>query len=71
MNKLKQYLYGGDWLLAMSAGLVVLLFLMAVTKEPSPEPLPKVQETILEDGTKCVVVKGFYSYNAITCDWSK
>jgi len=25
----------------------------------------------LEDGTKCVVLKGIYSDNAITCEWGK
>ena len=71
MNKLKEYLYRGDWLLVMSVGILFLLFLMLITKEPKPERPPKIQEVTLEDGTKCVVLKGFYSDNAITCEWSK
>jgi hypothetical protein len=71
MNKLKEFLYSGDWLLAMSVGILFLLFLMIITQEPKPERPPKIQEIVLEDGTKCVVLKGFYSDNAITCDFRK
>ena len=71
MNKLKEYLYSGDWLLVMSVGIVCLFIAMIITKEPKPERPPKIQEVTLEDGTKCVVLKGFYSDNAITCEWSK
>jgi hypothetical protein len=71
MNKLKDFLYRGDLLLAMSVGLFLLLFLMLITQEPKPERPPKIQEVTLEDGTKCVVLKGFYSDNAITCDFRK
>jgi len=71
MNKLKEFLNRGDWLLVMSVGILFLLFLMLITKEPKPERPPKIQEVTLEDGTKCVVLKGFYSDNAITCEWSK
>ena len=62
---------GVDLLLAMSVGLFLLLFLMLITQEPKPERPPKIQEIVLEDGTKCVVLKGFYADNAITCEWSK
>ena len=71
MNKLKKFFYGGDWLLAMSVGILFLLFLMIITQEPKPERPPKIQEVTLEDGTKCAVLKGFYRDNAITCNWSK
>ncbi len=71
MNKLKEFLYRGDWLLAVSVGILFLLFLMIITQEPKPERQPKIQEVTLEDGTKCAVLKGFYSDNAITCNWSK
>jgi hypothetical protein len=52
---------------------VVMIGLMValISKEPTPKPPPKIQEVTLEDGTKCVVLKGFYSDNAITCEWSK
>ena len=71
MNKLKEYLYSGDWLLAMSVGILFLLYLMIITQGPKPEQQPKIQDVTLEDGTKCAVLKGFYSDNAITCNWSK
>ena len=71
MNKLKEYLNRGDWLLAMSVGILFLFIAMIITQEPKPERPPKIQEVTLEDGTKCVVLKGFYSDNAITCEWSK
>jgi hypothetical protein len=73
MNKLKEYLNRGDWLLAISVGILLIFIAMIITasKEPKPERPPKIQEVTLEDGTKCVVLKGFYSDNAITCEWSK
>ena len=71
MNKLKKFFYGGDWLLAMSVGILFLLFLMIITQEQKPERPPKIQEITLEDGTKCVVLKGFSSDNSIECEWSK
>ena len=70
MNKLKEFLYSGDWLLSMSVLILFLFIAMIVSKEPKPERPPKIQEIVLEDGTKCVVLKGFYSDNAITCNWS-
>ncbi len=39
-----------------------------VSDAAKPTPV-KHQEIILEDGTRCVVLKGLYSDNAITCDW--
>jgi hypothetical protein len=73
MNKLKEYFYSGDWLLPMSMLMLFLFIAMIITasKEPKPERPPKIQEVTLEDGTKCVVLKGFYSDNAITCDFRK
>jgi len=71
MNKLKEYLYSGDWLLPTMVVVMIGLMVALISKEPKPERPPKIQEVTLEDGTKCVVLKGFYSDNAITCEWSK
>ena len=75
MNKLKEYVSDlGNWanISMFLYGVVLAALLVALANQESkPEPPPKVQEIVLEDGTKCVVLKGFYSDNAITCEWSK
>ena len=58
-----------DWALKLywvSMGILVVMLFM---QEPEPVPAPKVQAITMEDGTKCVVLKGIYSDNAITCNW--
>ena len=72
MNKFKKYV--SDWgnLSMFLYGVVLTALLVALAnQEPKSERPPKIQEVTLEDGTKCVVLKGFYSDNAITCEWSK
>lgn len=71
VNKFMEYMYSGDWVFGVTMGIVLLALVALVAKEPKPEPPPKVQEITLENGTKCVVLKGVYSDNAITCNWSK
>ena len=71
MNKFMEYMYSGDWVFGVTMGIVLLALVALVAKEPKPEPPPKVQEITLENGTKCVVLKGVYSDNSITCNWSK
>jgi len=71
VNKFMEYMYSGDWVFGVTMGIVLLALVALVAKEPKPEPPPKVQEITLENGTKCVVLKGVYSDNAITCEWGK
>ena len=71
VNKFMEYMYSGDWVFGVTMGIVLLALVALVAKEPKPEPPPKVQEITLENGTKCVVLKGIYSDNAITCEWGK
>ncbi len=70
-KNLKDYFYRGKWLMPLATLVFFGLFLMLIVADPKPEPLPKVQEVTLEDGTKCVVLKGISSDNAITCNWRK
>ena len=49
-----------------------IAWVLATSIVEGPKPPPKKhKEIVLEDGTRCVVLKGIYSDNAITCDWSK
>ena len=56
-----------DYILIILGAVMFSLVAIMVLEDPKPEP----QLVTLEDGTKCVMLKGFYSDNAITCDWSK
>ena len=51
-------------------GLVLWVLATAIVEGPKPPP-DRHKEIVLEDGTRCVVLKGIYSDSAITCDWSK
>ena len=57
----------GFW--AGIVGLSILFSVLVIV--PEKQAPKKYKEIVLEDGTRCVVVKGIYSDNAITCDWSK
>jgi len=60
-----------DYILIILGAVMFSLVAIMVLEDPKPKPQPKTQLVTLEDGTKCVVLKGFYSDNAITCDWNK
>jgi hypothetical protein len=65
MNKFKKYVSDlGNWanISMFLYGVVLAALLVALAnQEPKPEPPAKVQEIVLEDGTKCVVLKGIYA----------
>ena len=69
MNNIKEWIL--DNITIVYAAIMISLLVALLMSDPKPEPPPLVQEYTLEDGTKCVVLKGIYSDNAITCDWSK
>jgi hypothetical protein len=69
MNNIKEWIL--DNITIVYAAIMIALFVVLLMSDPKPEPPPLVQEYTLEDGTKCVVLKGIYSDNAITCNWSK
>ena len=71
MDKIKDWFFSGDWLMHISLFILLLIMVNIINKSHLPEPPPKTQSVTLEDGTKCVVLKGFYSDNAITCNWGK
>jgi len=69
MDKIKDWVL--DNIAIVYAAIMIALFVVLLMSDPKPEPPPLVQEYTLEDGTKCVVLKGIWSDNAITCEWSK
>lgn len=73
IKKLKKWLLSGDWIVVLFVvvGVAVWVTMLTIDREPSSHLPAKVQEITLKDGTKCVVLKGFYSDNAITCDFAK
>ena len=62
----------GFW--AGIVGLSILFFVLVIVPEkqaPEKQAPERHKEIVLKDGTRCVVLKGFYTDSAITCDWSK
>lgn len=55
---------------ALIGALLAWVLYIAIVEGPKPPP-DRHKEIVLEDGTRCVVLKGIYSDSAITCDWSK
>jgi len=68
--------FGKYWLFIYIGVLGGLIVALAMGPKPTQEEVAlKFQERVqvieLEDGTRCVVIKGIYSDNGITCEWSK